>query len=127
VSLATDAEQLSEVVVTGYTVQNKRDATSAIGRIGEEQIANTPVVDANDLLKGRVTGVVATTGSGQPGAVQSVRIRGINSISSSNEPLYVIDAVIISRGTLNGSNLDPDDENRDNQVMPTGILSNLNP
>ncbi|WP_353138589.1 TonB-dependent receptor [Pseudopedobacter sp.] len=127
VNLATDAEQLSEVVVTGYTVQNKRDATSAIGKIGEEQIANTPVVDPNDLLKGRVTGVVATTGSGQPGAVQSVRIRGINSISSSNEPLYVIDGVIISRGTLNGANLDPDDENRDNQVMPTDVLSNLNP
>lgn len=127
VRLAADAALLSEVVVTGYTVQNKRDATSSIGRIGEDQIVNTPVVDPNDLLKGRVTGVVATTGSGQPGAVQSVRIRGINSISSGNEPLYVIDGVIIARGTFNGVNLDPDDENRDNQVMPTDVLSNLNP
>ncbi len=117
VVLVSDARSLSEVVVTGYTVQNKRDATSAISKVSAEQIKDSPVADPNELLKGRVTGVVVTTGSGQPGAVQSVRIRGINSISSGNSPLYVIDGVVVARGDFNAGT----------QVTPTDILSNLNP
>lgn len=117
VVLVSDAKALNEVVVTGYTVQNKKDATSAISKVSAEQFKDTPVADPNELLKGRVTGVVVTTGSGQPGAVQSVRIRGINSISSGNSPLYVIDGVVVARG----------DFNQGTQVTATDILTNLNP
>lgn len=123
--LIPDSKSLSDVVVTGYTVQNKKDATSAISKVSAEQFKDSPVADPNELLKGRVTGVVVTSGSGQPGAVQAVRIRGINSISSGNSPLYVIDGVVVARGDFNT------DTNSDlgatNQVTPTDILSNLNP
>jgi len=123
--LVSDSRSLSDIVVTGYTVQNKQDATSAISKISAEQFKDTPVADPNELLKGRVTGVVVTSGSGQPGSVQFVRIRGVNSISSGNSPLYVIDGVVVARGDFNT------DKNYDltasNEVTPTDILANLNP
>ncbi|WP_025142720.1 SusC/RagA family TonB-linked outer membrane protein [Pedobacter jeongneungensis] len=123
--LVPDSKSLSDVVVTGYTVQNKKDATSAISKVSADQFKDTPVADPNELLKGRVTGVVVTSGSGQPGAVQSVRIRGINSISSGNNPLYVIDGVVVARGDFNTDT--NSDLQASNQVTPTDILSNLNP
>ncbi len=117
ISLRPEDKNLQEVVVTGYTVVKRKEASSAISKITSDQIANTSVVDPNELLKGRVAGVVATAESGQPGSVQQIRIRGVNSISLSNAPLYVIDGVIVDRGQFND----------DVQSQTTDILANLNP
>jgi TonB-linked SusC/RagA family outer membrane protein len=117
ISLESSTNQLNEIVVTGYTIQRKKDATSSIARIGEDKFTNSPNVSILDNLKGNAAGVTAMSGSGQPGSVQAVRIRGINSISSANYPLYVIDGIIVASGQLNGSNQD----------QSIDILSNLNP
>ncbi len=115
--LTAEDKSLQEVVVTGYTTVKKREASSAISKITSDQIANTAATDPNELLKGRVAGVVATASSGQPGAFQDIRIRGSNSLSLSNSPLYVIDGVIVARGQFND----------DVQTQSSDILTNLNP
>lgn len=117
IKLVPEDAQLSEVVVTGYTAVKRKEATSAISKISAPAINNTASVDVNELLKGRVAGVLATAASGQPGSVQQVRIRGTNSLSSGNAPLYVIDGIVVARGEFN--------DNTGNQT--NDILSNLNP
>jgi TonB-linked SusC/RagA family outer membrane protein len=117
IQLKAEDKSLQEVVITGYTTVKKKEASSAISKITSDQIANTSVVDPNELLKGRVAGVVATASSGQPGSFQDVRIRGTNSISLSNSPLYVIDGIIVERGQFND----------DVQGQSSDILANINP
>ena len=117
IRLSNSEKSMDEVVVTGYTSVRRREATSAISKISGTQINSTAVVDPNELLKGRVAGVVATSPSGQPGSVQQIRIRGINSLSAGNAPLYVIDGIIVARGQFND----------DVQSESSDILSNLNP
>jgi TonB-linked SusC/RagA family outer membrane protein len=117
VTLGIREQAMDEVVVTGYTATKRREATSSISKISGREVNSTPVVDANELLKGRVAGVVATSTSGQPGSVQQIRIRGINSLSAGNAPLYVIDGIIVARGQFND----------DVQSQSSDILSNLNP
>ncbi|WP_081852489.1 TonB-dependent receptor [Prevotella sp. 10(H)] len=86
---------LSEVVVVGYGMVKKSDATGALDVIKSKDFNNGIVSSPEMLLNGHVAGVQITPGSGQPGANTSVRIRGVNSISASSEPLYVIDGVPI--------------------------------
>ena len=116
-TLSAREQALDEVVVTGYTTVRRREATSAISKISGNQINTTAVADPNELLKGRVAGVVATASTGQPGSVQQIRIRGINSITAGNAPLYVIDGIIVARGQFND----------DVQSQSSDILANLNP
>lgn len=117
ITLGLREQAMDEVVVTGYTATRRREATSSISKINGSQINTTPVVDANELLKGRVAGVVATAPSGQPGSVQQIRIRGINSLSAGNAPLYVVDGIAVARGQFND----------DVQSQTSDILANLNP
>jgi len=86
---------LSEVVVVGYGTVKKSDATGALDLIKSGDFNKGTVSSPEMLLNGHVAGVQITPGNGQPGANTSVRIRGINSISASSEPLYVIDGVPI--------------------------------
>jgi TonB-linked SusC/RagA family outer membrane protein len=117
VTLGVKETTMDEVVVTGYTATKRREATSSISKISGATINSTAVVDANELLKGRVAGVVATSPSGQPGSVQQVRIRGINSLSAGNAPLYVVDGIAVARGQFND----------DVQSQSSDILANMNP
>ncbi|MBB4639521.1 SusC/RagA family TonB-linked outer membrane protein [Longimicrobium terrae] len=94
--LSAQALLLDEVVAVGYGTQSRRNVTGAVASVTAEELEAAPVTTLEQGLQGRVAGVQVVTGSGQPGAVSSVRIRGGNSISAGNDPLYVIDGVPVS-------------------------------
>jgi len=85
---------LNEVVAVGYGIQQKRDVTGATSTVTAKEIAKRPLVRVEQALQGTTAGVTVSSNSGQPGAGLSVRIRGANSITGSNDPLYVIDGYI---------------------------------
>lgn len=89
--IAEDAKQLNEFVVVGYGSQKKSDLTGSVASVSKQIIEQTPVSSFDRLLQGSVSGVQVTQASGQPGSAVSIRIRGGNSITGGNEPLYVID------------------------------------
>ncbi|SDL77155.1 SusC/RagA family TonB-linked outer membrane protein [Pedobacter antarcticus] len=90
---------LDDVVVVGYGTRRKSDVTGAVGSVKLEQLQERPAASLNQALAGRISGVQVNTNSGRPGGQTSIRIRGFSSISSSNNPLYVIDGVILPVGT----------------------------
>ena len=94
ISLIDNASKLDEVVVVGYGAQKRLELTSSISSVGDDLLRqqNTSVESA---LQGAVAGLNVTTTSGQPGAASIIRIRGGNSITGGNEPLYVIDGFIV--------------------------------
>ncbi|WP_298484632.1 TonB-dependent receptor [uncultured Maribacter sp.] len=92
VQLVEDASQLEEVVVIGYGTSKKSDVTGAVAQVTAKSFENQPLTRVEDALQGRAAGVTVA-GSGQPGAGMKVRIRGVNSITGSNEPLVVVDGV----------------------------------
>ncbi|MCC8072305.1 MAG: TonB-dependent receptor [Bacteroidales bacterium] len=87
---------LEEVVVVGYGTQRKSDITGSVASLSEDQMKQTIVTNADQMLQGKVAGVQVTQNSGAPGGATSIRIRGASSLSSSNEPLYIIDGVPMS-------------------------------
>jgi TonB-linked SusC/RagA family outer membrane protein len=87
-------QSLNDVVVVGYGTQQKKDVTGAIARVKGDEIVKRPLVKVEQALQGTVSGVVVQSNSGQPGQGMSVRIRGANSITAGNDPLYVIDGYI---------------------------------
>lgn len=102
VSLVAD-NLLSEYIATGYGNTNRQRKVSAVSEVAGEKIANTPFVDINQALQGRAAGVFIGGASGQPGAVQNVRIRGVGSISAGAAPLYVIDGIIVDGRDINNT------------------------
>lgn len=103
VSLKSIAEDLKDVVVIGYGTQNRKDVNSAISSIGAKDIENLKVVSFDQMMQGKAAGVVINSNSGEPGSNVSVRIRGVSSLTGTNEPLYVIDGVPISGDARNSS------------------------
>jgi len=93
-SMKVDLTTLEEVVVVGYGTQEKRDVTGATATVKADEIIKRPITRVEQALQGTTPGVVVSSNSGQPGNPLSVRIRGSNSITGSNEPLYVIDGYI---------------------------------
>jgi len=89
---------LEEVVVVGFGTQRKVDLTGAVGSIGAEEIAATPVLTADQALRGRLSGVQLSNRSGAPGSPINVRIRGVGT-TGNNQPLWVIDGVPIVQTT----------------------------
>ncbi|WP_026897167.1 SusC/RagA family TonB-linked outer membrane protein [Daejeonella oryzae] len=102
VTLRTDATSLNEVVVTalGQTA-NKRSITTAQQSVKGADIAQTQRENFINALQGRVAGVDVTSSSGVPGASSSITIRGVSSISGSNQPLMIIDGLPMDNKTLN--------------------------
>lgn len=91
ISLMTATSALNEVVVTGYTVQRKKDLTGAVSVVDLADARKQPVPDVVNLLQGQASGV-SVVSSGQPGQAPLIRIRGFNSFGN-NTPLYVVDGV----------------------------------
>lgn len=106
IALEADAQIIEEVVVVGYTVQKKRDVLGAISKVESTEISKIPVATTQQALQGRVAGVNVAAQTGAPGAPISVRIRGVNSISLSNDPLYIVDGIPVE-GALN--NISPNE------------------
>ncbi len=104
IALAEDASQgLNEVIVTGYTAQQKKDIIGAISVINTEDLKATPSPNLAAQLQGRAAGVTVSS-TGAPGAAAVVRIRGFQSFGNNN-PLYIIDGV----PTEDPSQLNPQD------------------
>ena len=104
IKLVPQLQGLDEVVVVGYGTAKKSDLTGAVGTVKAETLQERPASSLNQSLSGRVSGVNVSSNSGRPGGRASIRIRGASSLSVSNNPLYVIDGVILNAVDLkNGS------------------------
>ncbi len=99
---------LDEIVVIGYGTQRKSDLTGSVSSVSGEDVAILPVPRVDQALQGRAAGVQVTQTSGAPGAGTSIRVRGGNSITGSNEPLWVIDGIIVGTN-FNLNNLNAND------------------
>lgn len=88
---------LDEVVVIGYGTQRKSDLTGSVSTVDTDDIKDIPNSRVDQVLQGRSAGVQVTQTSGAPGAGTSIRVRGGNSIVGSNEPLWVIDGIIVGQ------------------------------
>ncbi len=106
ITLAPGVNNLDEVVVVGYGTSRKKDLTGSVSSVKIAGQEKTPVIGTSQLLEGKVSGVQVTQNQSQPGGtVFSIRIRGTNSITSSSEPLYVVDGY----AGADVSSIDPSD------------------
>jgi TonB-linked SusC/RagA family outer membrane protein len=111
------SSELQDVVVVGYGVTRKTDLTASVANVSGDKVANVPFSSVDQTLQGKAAGVQSTGFSGQPGANQQVRIRGIGSYSASSQPLYVVDGIQINSGDL-----------QDQTIVPSSnVLSTINP
>lgn len=115
VLLAEDVKTLTEVIVTGYGTQIKRDLTGNIAKIKASEFKDIPVNTLESVLQGRAAGVQVNAGTGKLGQAMQVRIRGNSSVSASNEPLYVVDGIPITTASLS------------NQGGSTNSIVDINP
>ena len=93
VIMTDDVKLLDEFVVVGYGIQRKVDLTGAVSSVDAEGMRLLPVAGVDQALQGRASGVNITHNTGMPGEGVNVRIRGVGSINSSNDPLYIVDGV----------------------------------
>ena len=100
--LKEDSQFLNEAVVVGYGTVRKDDMTGAVTAIKADDLNRGAVVSPQDLLKGKVSGLLVTPGDGGPGSGSRIRIRGAASLNASNDPLIVIDGVPIASGAAGG-------------------------
>lgn len=116
VSLAKNVQALNEVVIAvAYGEQEKKKLTGSVGKLNAKQIENVPLASVDQILQGKVAGLQSTATTGQPGAAQQIRIRGIGSITASSAPLFVIDGMPVNTG--DASNL----------TQSSNLLAGLNP
>jgi TonB-linked SusC/RagA family outer membrane protein len=92
INMIPDILSLSEVVVIGYGVVDKKDLTGAVTVVNEENLIKTPGTNINEALQGKAAGVHIVANSGTPGAGLTVRIRGVGTATNS-DPLYVVDGI----------------------------------
>lgn len=96
VVLKDDANLMDEVVVVGYGTMKRSDITGSVVSVKADDMQQTSASTMDQMLQGRAAGMQLTSNSGAAGGSTSVQIRGINSLNSSNEPVYVIDGAIIT-------------------------------
>ncbi|MBD0401957.1 TonB-dependent receptor [Flammeovirga sp. EKP202] len=93
VYMMRELNQLDEVIVIGYGTSKKKDITGAVGSVDANELAVVATANYDEALMGRVAGVLVTAKEGTPGEALNITIRGGNSITSSNQPLYVVDGI----------------------------------
>jgi TonB-dependent starch-binding outer membrane protein SusC len=110
ISLGKNVQALNEVVIAvAYGEQERKKLTGSVGKVTAKQIENIPLASVDQILQGKVAGLQSVATTGQPGAAQQIRIRGIGSITASSAPLFVIDGLPVTTGDAsnltNSSNL----------------------
>lgn len=95
VQLAEDVQTLQEVVAVGYGTMKRSDITGSMVSVRSDDMQQTAAATMDQMLQGRAAGVEISLNSGAAGASSSVQIRGINSLNSTNEPIYIIDGAIV--------------------------------
>lgn len=96
ITLRENSTTLEQVVVTGYGTQTRRRLTTSIASVGSDALENVPVSTFEGALQGRLPGVTITGNAGTLGSQSSIRVRGIGSINSDVQPLFVVDGIIIN-------------------------------
>ncbi|WP_298713323.1 carboxypeptidase-like regulatory domain-containing protein, partial [Chitinophaga sp.] len=104
VQLSVNQESLDEYVVVAYGSQNRRSMTGSAAIVNTEKLSRAPRASIQESFQGNIAGVQAVNGSGQPGSVPNIRIRGIGSINASSAPLYVVDGIPVVSGDITGYN-----------------------
>lgn len=104
VVMLEETTDLSEVVVTGYTIEKKKDIIGSVSIVNTEDMLSTPSGNVSSQLQGRVAGLTVNA-DGAPGASNKVRVRGFGSFNGS-EPLYIIDGVPGSIDRLNPNDIE---------------------
>ncbi len=115
ITLEEDIISMDEVIITGYGSTIKRELTGNIAKVSSKDINFQPVTSVEQTLQGRAAGVFVESNNGKLGAPIRVRIRGNSSIGASNEPLYIVDGIILNPGGLN-----------DPTSVPVNPLADLN-
>jgi TonB-dependent starch-binding outer membrane protein SusC len=105
VSLLSDVTSLSEVVVTGYGSQDKKEITSAVVSLSTKDFNKGNVNDPTQLLQGKVAGLSIYNRGGNPNSSPTIRLRGISTVGANTQPLIVIDGVL----GASLDNVDPND------------------
>jgi TonB-linked SusC/RagA family outer membrane protein len=100
IELKETANQLNDVVVVAYGTQSRRNVIGSVTKTNLEEVKSIPGGSFESQLQGKVPGVQITNNTGVPGETVNVRLRGANSINANNNPLYVVDGVFMSNGTL---------------------------
>ncbi|WP_026777288.1 TonB-dependent receptor [Polaribacter sp. Hel_I_88] len=103
ITLEEEASLLNEIVVVGYGSQRKSDVTGALSSVSSKDFEKQPITKIDQALQGRAAGVQVNQTSGAPGSGFKIRIRGSNSISGNNDPLYVVDGLVV--GNINSLNV----------------------
>lgn len=116
--MAESAVSVDEVVLVGYGSMRKSDITGSVASVEIDEDLAQRATSFDQLLQGRAAGVQVSTASAAPGGSIEIRIRGMGSLNGSNEPLYVVDGVILSTEELSGAD-DIDYEETQNAL--TGI------
>ena len=93
---------MDEIVVIGYGSRKRSELVGSSVQVKSDQLAQIPVSSVDQILQGKVAGLTISATSGTPGSSQTIRIRGISSITAGNEPLYVIDGVPMSNPEFAG-------------------------
>jgi TonB-linked SusC/RagA family outer membrane protein len=104
VAMASDVQALQEVVVIGYGQVEARDVTGTLVSLKSENFNQGLIASPEQLMQGRVAGVQITSNSGEPGAINTIRIRGTTSVIGGNQPLYVVDGVPITNDDIGVGN-----------------------
>ena len=117
VTLHEDIETLEEIVVVGYGQMKRSDLTGAVVSVTDAAIKKSVPTSIDQVLQGRAAGVQIQSNSGTPGGSSSIRIRGINSLNATNQPIFVIDGVVIDSST------DDDTSNPLSSINPSDIVS----
>ena len=99
VVLEEESQKLNEVVVIGYGTTERKDLTGSVSTVKPSDEQASQVQNIETLLKGRTAGVFVSSNGAEPGAPSSIKIRGTGSLTSSTEPLYVVDGIIVNSAT----------------------------
>lgn len=117
ITLKENSELLDEVVVVGYGQMKRSDMTGSVVSVGQSAIEKSVPTSIDQVLQGRAAGVQIQANSGTPGASTSIRIRGVNSLNATNQPIFVIDGVVIDSAT------DDESSNPLSTINPSDIVS----
>jgi len=101
IRLQPDFGRLDEVTVIGYGTTSKRVSTGSTAGITSDEISQAPINDPLAALQGRIAGLEVNSSNGLPGSAFTVRLRGLNSLGGSNDPLYIIDGIPYFSESLN--------------------------
>ena len=102
VRMGEDSELLEEVVVVGYGVVKKGDATGSVTAIKPDEMNKGLTTNAQDMIQGKIAGVTVVAADGTPGGAGSITIRGGASLNASNNPLIVIDGLAMDENGIQG-------------------------